>query len=63
MSVNWSFALAVYFTFSIAIACYAFRHFRKRKESMTFSVIGSFMLIFLWWIPALTLLKKKIKSV
>jgi hypothetical protein len=30
---------------------------------MTFSVIGSFMLIFLWWIPVLTLLKKKIKSV
>jgi len=62
MNANWSFILSIYITFSIVVAFYAFKHFRKTKCSMAFSLIGSFILIFLWWIPALKWAKEKIKS-
>jgi hypothetical protein len=62
MNVDWSLVLSVYATFSVAVSFYAFKEFRKRKERMLFSIIGSFMLIFLWPIPAAKLISQKIKS-
>ena len=62
MSASWATLLAIYFTFSLAIAFYAFKHLRKREESLLFSLLGSFLLIFLWVIPAAKILRRKIKS-
>lgn len=51
--------LSLYCVFSLLVAVYAFKHFRKMKCSMTFSVVGSFILLFVWFIPALRWIKQK----
>lgn len=62
MNSTWSFMLALYITWSIIVAFYAFKHFRKTNCSLAFSLIGSFILIFLWIIPAAKWIKEKISS-
>jgi len=62
MNASVAICLAAYCTFSLLIAFYAFRLFRKKNESVTFSVFGAFVLFFVWCIPAVQIIKKKITA-
>ena len=60
MNASAAIILSVYLTFSVLVAFYAFRVFRRKRESISFCLVAAFALLFIWPYPAVKILKLKL---